>query len=195
MPLLPAEPCRFPDTLLDDDAPLPPGCWYVLHTRPRAEKALARRFWARQVPFFLPVHPKPWHGRGRTLLAHVPLFPGYVFLRGQPAERLLALETNLVARVLDVPDQAALQADLQRVQRLMASGVPLTPEAMPRPGTPVRIRSGPLAGMEGTVLRCGSQWRLLVEVRFLHQGVSVELDAQALEALPACRPTAAAARN
>jgi transcriptional antiterminator RfaH len=185
MPVLPPEPYLYPDDLLAENAGAA-ACsqWWVLHTRPRAEKALARRFMGRNIPFFLPLHKRPWRRRGRTLTAYVPLFPGYVFLHGAASERLVALETNLVARVLEVPDQERLQTDLGRVHRLMASGVPLTPEAVPPPGTPVRIASGPLAGMEGTVLRSGGQWRLLVEVRFLHQGVSVELEARALEALP-----------
>jgi transcriptional antiterminator RfaH len=184
MPLLPPEPHLFPADLLDPQTASSPGQWWVLHTRPRAEKALARRFWARHVPFFLPLHKRQRRGRSRTLTAYLPLFPSYVFVRGGAAERLAALETNLVARVLEVPDQAQLLADLGRVHRLMALGAPLTPEAAPAPGTPVRIASGPLAGMEGTVLRSGGQWRLLVEVRFLHQGVSVELETRALETLP-----------
>jgi transcriptional antiterminator RfaH len=184
MPLLPAEPYLFPEDLLLDTTAEVPGLWWVLHTRPRAEKALARRLLVRDIPFFLPLHKRLWRGRDRNLTAYLPLFPGYVFLRGAAAERLAALGTNLVTRVLEVPDQEQLQFDLRRVHRLMASGVPLAPDAAPPPGTPVRIATGPLAGMEGTVVRSGGQWRLVVEVRFLHQSVSVELEARALETLP-----------
>jgi transcriptional antiterminator RfaH len=182
MPLLPAEPCLYPDGLLDDGAAPPPGDWWVLHTRPRAEKALARRLLARAAPFFLPLHKRQWRARGRNLASYVPLFPGYVFLLGGAAERLLALESNLVARTLAVPDQARLRADLAGVYRLMASGKALQPEA-PAPGTPVRIGSGALAGLEGVVLRGGGRVRLLVEVRFLHQGVCVEVEPWMLEPL------------
>jgi transcriptional antiterminator RfaH len=189
MPLLPLEPFLYPDTLLAEAGPLPgPGRWWVLHTRPRAEKALARRFLSREVPFFLPLYKHSRRSRGRTLTSHVPLFPGYVFLHGDGGERLLALETNLVAQVLPVPDQSQLHADLARVHRLMASDSPLSPQPRLAPGTPVRIISGVFAGMEGTVLRDGRNLRLLVEVRFLHQGVSVEIEAWMLEACP--RPCA-----
>ena len=37
MPLLPPEPYLFPDGLLDDGVPSPPGQWWVLHTRPRQD--------------------------------------------------------------------------------------------------------------------------------------------------------------
>src|SRR5271165_5025522 len=165
MPLLPLEPFLFPDALFGEPAAAPePGQWWVLHTRPRAEKALARRFLTRELPFFLPLYKRVWRSRGRTLTSHVPLFPGYVFLHGDGPQRLVALETNLVAQVLPVPDQAELHADLTRVHGLMVSGSPLAPEQRPAPGTPVRIISGSFAGMEGTVLRDGGKLRLLVEV-------------------------------
>jgi transcriptional antiterminator RfaH len=182
MPLLPPEPYLFPDGLLDDGGPALPGAWWVLHTRPRAEKALARRLLARRVPFFLPLHHRRWRARGRNLASYVPLFPGYVFLLGEGGERLVALESNLVARVLGVPDQPQLRGDLAGVYRLMASGKALQPE-VPAPGTPVRIGSGALAGLEGVVLRGSGRLRLLVEVRFLHQGVCVEVEPWMLEPL------------
>jgi transcriptional antiterminator RfaH len=188
MPLLPLEPFLFPDTLLVDPARLPEsGTWWVLHTRPRTEKALARRFLDREMAFFLPLYQRIWRSRGRTLTSHVPLFPGYIFLHGDADKRLQALETNLVAQVLPVPDQSHLHADLSRVHHLMISGSPLAPERQLQPGTPVRIISGAFAGMEGKVLKDGRQMRLLVEVRFLHQGVSVEIESWMLEPLQSGR--------
>jgi transcriptional antiterminator RfaH len=189
MPLLPLEPFLYPQDLLTGPPPAAGGeaRWWVLHTRPRAEKSLARRFLDRQVPFFLPLYKRQWRSRGRLLASHVPLFPGYVFLHGEGRERLQALETNLVAQVLPVADQGELHADLARVHSLMATGAPLTPEERLTPGTRVQIVRGSFAGLEGTVLREGRQVRLVVEVRFLHQGVSVELEPWVLEPL-AARP-------
>ena len=40
----------------------------------------------------------------------------------------------------------------------------------------VRIRSGPLTGLEGLVIRRRGQDRLLVAVEFLQQGASVQID-------------------
>src|SRR5437899_6501084 len=107
MPLLPPEPCLFPDDLLTSPSP-PAGphgqCWYVLHTRPRTEKCLARRFHRQRLPFYLPLYERTWKSRGRVLTSQLPLFPGYVFVYGDGDVRLAALETNLVANVLPVPD-------------------------------------------------------------------------------------------
>jgi transcriptional antiterminator RfaH len=189
MPLLPLEPFVSPQTLFAGDAPEAAGAarWWVLHTRPRAEKSLARRVLQRGLSFFLPLHKRQWRSRGRLLSSYVPLFPGYVFLHADAAGRQAALETNLVARCLEVADQPGLYADLRRVHRLIVSDAPLTPEERLGPGSPVEIITGPFAGLQGKVLRRGGQLKLLVEVQFLQRGVSVEIENWMLQPLgPAC---------
>ncbi len=185
MPLLPPETCLFPDDLFDRPAvePAVPGQWWALHTRPRAEKALARKFLARRLAFYLPLHRHELRGGGRVHTSYLPLFPGYLFLHGDAEARLHALETNAVVRCLPVADQARLHADLARVHQLIASGAALMAEDRLRPGTRVEIVRGALAGMEGTVLREGKRLRFLVEVQFLHQGVSVEVDRSMIQPL------------
>ncbi len=180
MPLLPPEPALYPDDLLSRTAPGRPGAdgaWWVLHTKPRAEKQLARRLLGRGVGFFLPCYRRTWLSRGRTQQSHLPLFPGYVFLHGPEQDRLTALQSNLVAHCLPVTDQPRLHADLARVHHLIRSDAPLTPEERLPPGTPVEIVSGPLAGLTGKVLRQGKQLKLCVEVQLLQRGVSVEVEA------------------
>jgi transcription antitermination factor NusG len=177
MPLLPLEQYVFPDNLLASPDSLPEGgSWWVLHTRPRAEKALARSFLGRGVSFFLPLQKREFRCRGRAMRSYLPLFPGYVFLHGEGPQRLQALETNLVARALPVPNQEELHTDLARVHRLMVSGANLAPEQRLAPGSAVKLIGGPFVGLEGTVLRAGRQLRLVVLVHFLHQGVSIEID-------------------
>jgi transcriptional antiterminator RfaH len=186
MPLLPLEPYLFPEDLFESAVYSTPGpqSWWVLHTRPRAEKALARQFLARNLPFFLPLHHRQWRSRGRLQSSYLPLFPGYVFLHGDSHARVMALTTNLVANVLPVPDQTQLYTDLTRVNHLIASGSPLTPEARLEPGTPVQIIAGPLAGLEGKILRESKNLRFVVDVRLLQQGVSVEIESWMFQPLP-----------
>lgn len=183
MPLLPLEPFLFPDELLNQPAPgdEEPERWWVLHTRPRAEKALARKLLRRNVPFFLPLHRRQWRSRGRLLSSYMPLFPGYLFVRGDAGTAHRALETNLIARILSVGDQARLHTDLGRIHRLIAAGAPLTPEDRLSPGTPVAITRGSLAGLEGTILRRGKDLKLVIEVEFLQRGVSVEVESWMIE--------------
>jgi hypothetical protein len=183
MPLLPLEPFVSSEELLSKPAPTPetPERWWVLHSRPRAEKALARQCMKRNLPFFLPVYHRKWRSRGRMQSSFLPLFPGYLFLHGDSETRLVALETNLVAHTLAVVDQRGLHEDLVRVNKLIGSEMALTPEGRLEPGTPVAVIDGPLGGLEGKVIRSGKKCVFLVEVRFLQQGVSVELESWMIE--------------
>jgi transcriptional antiterminator RfaH len=184
MPLLPAEPSLFPETLFSSDVSEVVPDWLVIYTRARAEKALARRLLARKVSFFLPLHERRWLSpSGRTRCSFLPLFSGYLFLHGATETRLHALETGLVSRYLSVVDQVALHRDLVRIYRLICSGAPLLPEERLEPGTLVEIVYGSLAGLQGKVIRRGKQMRLVVEVELLQRGVSVEIDSHMVEPL------------
>jgi transcription antitermination factor NusG len=189
MPLLPLEPSVFPEDLLQRPAPGEegPSLWWALHTRPRAEKALARKCLEGQLPFFLPLSRREWKDRERRRASHLPLFPGYVFLYGDAEARLAVLRTNLVAQVLPVRDQPRLWFDLARVYRLVTSGVPLAAAGDLPPGTPVEINRGPLAGLQGKVIRQGKRLKLLVEVQFLQQAVSAEIESWMVRPLNGCQ--------
>ena len=65
----------------------------------------------------------------------------------------------------------------------MTEEIPLTPEAKLESGDLVRVRSGPFADYEGTVVRREGKTRLLLSIQFLEQGVSMELDEAVLEPL------------
>jgi len=182
MPLLDAEPNRYPDTLFTN----PPGDgdsdsrWWVLYTHARAEKSLARNLHARRISFYLPLHRETWVSNNRNRTSFLPLFPGYVFLHGNDDARVGALETNLLAATIPVCEQQRLYDDLLRVERILGGTVPVLPELEFTPGEPVVIESGPFKGVQGKVVRRGKQTRFVVEVEFLRQGVSVELEGWAL---------------
>ena len=73
--------------------------------------------------------------------------------------------------------------DLRAIKRLIDSEKPLTPEARILPGQFVRVKSGPLRGVEGIVAKRKGGQRLIVAVRFLNQGASIELEDVDLERL------------
>jgi transcriptional antiterminator RfaH len=148
----------------------------VLHTRPRQEKRLAEQLRGRDVAYYLPLISRAVRIRGRVVHAHHPLFPGYVFLLGSGEDRLTALATGRIVHVLPVADQGQLWHDLRQVHQLIASGAPLTPEGRLVAGATVEIRSGPLAGLRGTIIESVSGRRFLVRVDFIQRGASVLLD-------------------
>jgi transcriptional antiterminator RfaH len=183
MPVLPLEPYLYPPDLFDRAAEQAESAerWWVLHTRPRAEKVLARNLLRQHVQFFLPLYTRRRPMRGRIVASHLPLFTGYVFLFGDDPARRQALKTNTVVQSLSVEDQRRFHLDLMRVHQLMTSGAPLAPEERLRPGSRVEITAGPLAGLEGKVIRRGRRLKFVIEVHFLQRGASVEIDQWMIE--------------
>ena len=193
MPILPSQRDIFPESLLDESdafaasasqAPLPGHGWIAFYTLSRREKDLMRKLEAASIPFYAPLVKRRLRSPGgRTRISHVPLFPGYVFSFVDDEQRRAALATNTIARWLPIPDAAAFVDDLRSIKRLIDTDRPLTPEALLEPGQPVRVRGGPLAGLEGTVVKRRGEQRLGVAVRFLNQGASIELEDVDLERL------------
>jgi transcriptional antiterminator RfaH len=182
MPILMNEPSIYPSDLLA--VPHPPDTrWWVLYVKARAEKALARSLLLRQSAFFLPVYENLWKTRNRFRRSYLPLFPGYLFLHGTEENRVQALATNRVSRCIEVNDQEQLRDDLIRVHRLIQSGEPLTPEDRLQPGLAVEVVCGCLEGLQGTLVRRGKDTCLVVEVRLLNRGVSVQLEQYMVRAL------------
>jgi transcriptional antiterminator RfaH len=177
----------YPETILEGPPPAAAAGepWWVLHTKPRAEKILAVELLRRSVAFYLPLYQRRFRHRGQALVSQLPLFPGYLFLRGDSRGVLQALKTRSVVRSIPVSDQAGLHEDLRRLHHLLTSGVATTPEERLRPGMWVEITSGPLQGLHGKVIREGGQSRFVVEVNFLCRGASCEVEGWTLRPLDA----------
>ncbi len=181
MPILPAEPDFFPPDLWDDPTAVPrsrpEAVWWCLHSRPRQEKATARELRKLGVTFFLPqVLKEDRTPQGRKIRSVIPLFPGYLFLLGDHDDRLSALRGNRLVSVLEVSDQGSLERELRQIHRMLSSGRPVQPEPAVPVGSRVRITTGPLTGIEGTVIRRGNHDQFVAVVSFLGRGATVDLE-------------------
>jgi len=191
MPILPKQQDIYPDDLLDvveggtgREPPVAGGRWVAFYTLSRREKDLMRKLQAAGVPFYGPMVRRRLHSPGgRVRASYVPLFPGYVFSLVDDEQRRAALATNTVARWIPISDERMLVADLRAIKRLIDTEKPLTPEARIEPGQSVRVRTGALRGLEGTVVKRRGAERLVVAVRFLNQGASIEIEDVDLERL------------
>jgi len=152
------------------------GRWWVLHTKPRQERVLAKTLANVSVRHFLPLIRRRRTDRHRRVDSTIPLFPGYVFLCGDEADRLAALRTNRIARILEVPDQDRLRRELSHVGRIVdgENSVELYPGL--RNGSRCQVISGPLTGLEGIVLRRRGPWRVYVAVTFLGHSAELEIE-------------------
>ena len=109
--------------------------------------------------------------RGKTVVFRKPLFPGYVFLRLAPEQAAGVRQCGHLANLLTVYDQGTFSNQLADI--LKALEVDMDVQLAPRigEGTRVRIKAGPLAGIEGWVLR----------LDFINQAAAVKVTADQLE--------------
>lgn len=157
------------------------GRWWAVHTKSRQEKALAGDLGRLGVGCFLPLVRIRRRSTGRTVETQVPLFPGYLFICGSDEQRIAALRTQRIVRVLDVADQERLKEALRYIHRMVTSDQPVDLYPGIRPGRRCRIVSGPLRGIEGTVFRRRGVSRIYVAIDMLGQSAEAEIDAAALE--------------
>jgi len=185
MPILGEETAEYPPNLLAElvEQEDSERVWWAVYTKARQEKAFVRQLVAMEIPFYLPLVPKDNLIRGKKVRSLIPLFSGYVFLFGTKEERSQSMTTNRVSTILPVEDQTQLTTDLRQIATLINVKAPLTLEQKLAAGDPVRIKTGPMKGLEGTVVTRRAETRLLVSVKMLQQGVSVEIDDFVLEPL------------
>ncbi len=157
------------------------GTWWVAHTKPRQEKALAWDFFRSGRLYFAPMYKATRRSKGRTWKSILPLFPGYVFWCGSEDDRLFALQTNRIANIIEVSEQAKLLEELSAIQKLLDSDMAISSRSSLQKGTICRIRSGPLGGLEGRVEHHKGKARLVINVSILGQAAMVEIDAELLE--------------
>jgi transcription antitermination factor NusG len=160
-----------------------PVNWFAAYTHSHHEKRVASHFAERQIEAFLPLYATRHRWKNRCEMnLELPLFPNYVFVLIDPRERV---------RVLEVPG----------VQSLVGFGRTLAPlphfeiEALrsglgqrkiePHPylviGERVRIKAGPMTGMEGVLVRKKNNFRVVLALDVIMQSVAVEVDADDLE--------------
>jgi transcriptional antiterminator RfaH len=180
MPILPAEPALYPNDLFQTGSAVAEKRWWVIHTRPRQEKSLARQLHDHESAYFLPLLRKRSLIHGKATESHLPLFGGYLFLLGDGHDLQFALGTRRIARPLEVRDQTRLWNDLRQIHQLIASGAPIRPEDQLVSGKTVEIHSGPLAGLQGVIVKSLSGNRFVVKVDFIQRGASVLLDESVL---------------
>jgi len=163
--------------------------WYALHTASNCEAMVATYLRAFDVEAFLPDYPsrRQWNDRVKTIRR--PLFPGYLFGRWQtrlPSEALGAPGLAHIVAFAGVP-MPIPEEEIDSVRRLVDSGLNVCGCPMLKTGERVRMRSGPLKGLEGRLERIKSQFRLVVSVELLCRSIATEVDLEAIEVLSQSR--------
>jgi transcription antitermination factor NusG len=159
--------------------------WYALHTMSNCEARVANYLRAFDVEAFLPDYPsrRQWNDRVKTIRR--PLFPGYLFGRlqkGLPREALGAPGLAHIVGFAGVPEPIP-EEEIASVRRLVDSGLNVCGCPMLKTGARVRMRNGPLKGLEGRLEKIKNQFRLIVSVELLCRSIATEVDLEAIEVL------------
>ena len=133
----------------------------------------------------LPLYSTTRRWKDRTKLLSLPLFPCYVFLRGGLERRLAIMTTPGVHALVSTAGQpAAIPADeIEAIRRVAESGASVEPYPYLKCGDRMRVKCGPLVGIEGILVRKKNLYRLVLSMNMLGKSAAVEIDAFLVERL------------
>lgn len=153
--------------------------WLAVWTRSRHEVSVRNQLVGKGLETFLPMVTRWSQWKDRRKRIDWPLFPGYCFVRLDPAEALRALScTGVVSLVcFDGRPAPVAENEIDSVRRMVESELRFDPCPLIHEGAPVEVVSGPLRGVVGRLVRKGPHARLVVAVGLLGQGVAVDVDA------------------
>ena len=164
-------------------APLYVAQWYVLYTLAHHEKRVARHMEERRIENFLPLYRALRRWADRTKQLQLPLFPGYLFVHTSLERRLAILQVPGVVNFVCFSGRPASVPQMQIASlREMLEGNPWAqPYSYLESGRRVRVRSGPLARLEGILAERRGRLRVVLSVDLIRRSVAVEVGADEIE--------------
>lgn len=164
--------------------------WFAAYTAPRHEKKVNARLNGCNVETFLPLYRtvRLWSNRTRVTL-ELPLFPCYVFVRITPQDQGMLLSTPGVFSLVGSKREPWPLSDFE--METLRSGLHRTrpePHEYLIAGERLRIQSGPLAGMQGVLVRKKNSLRIVLTLHGIRQSFSVEVSANDVEPVSAVHP-------
>lgn len=174
------------DGVPDRDLLMDGSSWWALYTRHQHEKMVADMLTLKGFEVFLPLYEsvRRWKDRKKTLA--LPLFPCYVFVRGDLRRKLQVVTTPGVHMVLRRGEKIAVVPDseIEAIQRAVEGQFAVEPHPFLQCGTVVRVKRGSLEGVQGILIRKKGLHRLVLSVDMLAKSVAVEIDVIDVEPLP-----------
>jgi transcription antitermination factor NusG len=162
----------------------PESGWYALYTYPRHEKRIAEQIENRRLCCFLPLYRSVRRWKDRRKEIDQVLFPGYVFVQMALEDKLKVLQLPGVVRLVTckgcpVPVSAG---EIETLRDRLSRGAKLEPHPYLRTGRRVRVRRGPLEGLEGVIVRRKESCRFVFSIDLIQRSVAVDIDEADLEA-------------
>jgi transcription antitermination factor NusG len=151
--------------------------WRCVHVRKRFEPVVALYLEKQALETFVPFCRMPVRPRKSQPRIEVPLFPGYVFFKGDFVEPRTIQAIPGVLGIVRSADAIGIVPthEIKDLQRVVSSGIPC--ELWPHvPGRPVTVEDGPLRGITGALASPTGKRRLVLPISLLGRSVAVEID-------------------
>jgi transcription antitermination factor NusG len=160
--------------------------WFAVCTRHQHEKTAVRNLEYKEFEVFLPLYKERHRWKDRVKEVSVPLFPGYFFVREGFKRWFAILSTPGVSSIVSCGGQpvAIPFSEIEGVKRIVESTLRVEPHPFLKSGDWVRVKHGPIAGVEGVLLRKKNSSRLVLSVEMLGKSAAVEIDATDVERIP-----------
>jgi transcription antitermination factor NusG len=173
------------DSMATTESQVCDGRWYALHTRHQHEKMVDQILTNKGFNTFLPLYATTHNWKDRTKALSLPLFPCYVFLKGGIQRRLQILTTPGIYGLVSSAGQPAAIPDIEidAIRRVLESGTRVEAYPFLKCGNWVRVKCGPLTGIEGILVRKKNISRLVLSVEILGTAASIEVAAFQVEAV------------
>lgn len=167
--------------------------WHVLYTRHQHEKTVHTLLESKGIESLLPLRATLSRWKDRSKLLQLPLFPCYVFFRAASGSWLHVLNTPGVHMMVPGSNGPAIvpPEEIDAVRRLAETCARVESHPFLSDGDRVRVKSGPLAGVEGFLVRKKSSFRLVVSVQLLGKSAAAEIDAICVERISPFLPNSA----
>lgn len=165
------------------------GAWYALYTRPRHEKAVARSLAAKRLSVFLPLYSALRRWKDRTKVVMLPLFSCYVFIQGCRDRHLQVVSTPGVHGFVCCAGLPARipEKEIEAIRQVVERSIKIEPHPFIRRGDMVRVKAGPLEGIQGILVRKKNFTRIVLTVELLGKSAAVEVDVSLIERISAHR--------
>ena len=152
--------------------------WFALQVKPRHEKSVSLALERKGYEEFLPLYTAKHRWSDRYKEVEQPLFAGYTFCYFDPERRLPILQTAGVKGILGFGNGpiAVNEQEIEAIQAIVQSGLSTVPYPDIEVGETVRLKDGPLCGLEGVLKQYRDSDRLVVSVTLLKRSVAVEID-------------------
>ena len=161
---------------------IPEQKWYALTVRYQHERQTEKALQSKGLETMVPLYRSRRHWSDRVKDLELPLFAGYVLCQFDLNDRIQVLNTPGVAQIVGFGGApAALEdAEINDIQRVLMSKLPLAPWPYLKAGDRVRVERGPMRGLEGALLRTREALRLVIGVELLQRSIAVEVEREAV---------------